>query len=357
MKYDTSGLEFDLKTQRFLKNRWETKIGQKVRVRLIEGIKRNAEIRGILDEYVLEHPDNSDPYGHPYYPEDEMEEGRFWVLSQDDLRGISFQAEDFKNTRSLEKKALNYADFFGVIMNGANLFNCDLTRANFRKCNMDNVALTYGGHATYFEDCSLQNANFTRAGFIDCVFHKTNLKGVCWQDCYIDNLYLDNETQIDKTLQSSTNNYEDLSDLYRKFRLAYDNAEIWDKYDWYLLQEKTAYRKHILFKREKIDWLKDWFIGAFFAYGLKPSRILFIALLITFVFSVFYWLVGEPSGKDCFLNALYFSITTFSTLGYGDYTYKDGPEWLSITSALQAWIGAAFIASFVTTLMRKLLRR
>ncbi len=63
---------FDLETQRFLVNRWETPTGEHVRDQIISGIKDSVELRSILDRYVLQHPDNVDPYGYPVYPKSEM---------------------------------------------------------------------------------------------------------------------------------------------------------------------------------------------------------------------------------------------------------------------------------------------
>ena len=36
---DKESVKLDLKTQRFIKNRWNTKLGRKVREEIIEGIK------------------------------------------------------------------------------------------------------------------------------------------------------------------------------------------------------------------------------------------------------------------------------------------------------------------------------
>tara|TARA_R110002012_G_C11532982_1_gene600686 strand:+ start:845 stop:1024 length:180 start_codon:yes stop_codon:yes gene_type:complete len=58
---DTEGFTFDLVTQRFIKNRWETDLGQRVLREVIDGVKNGVEIRAILDSYVLEHPENQDP--------------------------------------------------------------------------------------------------------------------------------------------------------------------------------------------------------------------------------------------------------------------------------------------------------
>ena len=85
---DRDGFKFDLETQRFLVNRWQTGIGKRVRDEIISGIKASVEIRGILDEYVLEHPENIEPYGYPMYPKNVIEDSAFWVLTSDDLRGI-----------------------------------------------------------------------------------------------------------------------------------------------------------------------------------------------------------------------------------------------------------------------------
>jgi hypothetical protein len=60
-RFDTQDSEFDIEVQRFLVNRWETPIGQVVRERVIDGIKNSVEIRAILDDYILDHPENGEP--------------------------------------------------------------------------------------------------------------------------------------------------------------------------------------------------------------------------------------------------------------------------------------------------------
>ena len=70
MRFDVSGHEFDLRVQRFLVERWETTVGTHVRDRIIEGLKGGVEVRAILDNYILNHPDNSESYGYPVYPYD-----------------------------------------------------------------------------------------------------------------------------------------------------------------------------------------------------------------------------------------------------------------------------------------------
>ena len=49
---DKEGFRFDLITQRFLEQRWETPLGSKVLDEIIEGIQDSVEIRGISDRHM-----------------------------------------------------------------------------------------------------------------------------------------------------------------------------------------------------------------------------------------------------------------------------------------------------------------
>src|SRR5713226_3856289 len=99
----SEGFKFDLLTQRFIEKRWETPIGQEVLKEVVEGLKESVEIRCILDRYVLDHEANVAPYSHPHYPPDAMQPGSFWVLTQDDLRGVRVYNEKLAGCPSLEK--------------------------------------------------------------------------------------------------------------------------------------------------------------------------------------------------------------------------------------------------------------
>jgi len=117
--YEREGFKFDLLTQRFIENRWNTEIGRKVLEEVIWGLQNSVMIRAILDDYVLDHPENVEPYSHPIYPEDAMKKDSFWVLTVDDLRGIHISSEDFTDSPSFEKRSLSYARFYNCKFNNA----------------------------------------------------------------------------------------------------------------------------------------------------------------------------------------------------------------------------------------------
>ena len=58
-------------------------------------------------------------------------------------------------------------------------------------------------------------------------------------------------------------------------------------------------------------------------------------------------------GKTSFLDALYFSVVTFTTLGYGDY---HAIGYMRYIAAAEAFIGAALTALFTVIVARNIIR-
>jgi hypothetical protein len=101
----------------------------------------------------------------------------------------------------------------------------------------------------------------------------------------------------------------------------------------------------------------EFFLGRLlFGYGEKPLRPLgagvFVIVLCAVVFCIFNGLDGKTN--CCSIgNAFYFSIVTFTTLGYGDITAIPNMRWLAATEAI---LGAALMSLFIVALARKFSR-
>jgi len=78
------------------------------------------------------------------------------------------------------------------------------------------------------------------------------------------------------------------------------------------------------------------------------------------MFSFLYLYFGTPTYKtisiSAILESIYFSFSTFATLGFGDVVYSVNHPILRILSSLEAWAGAIFTSLFVVVLARKIFR-
>lgn len=366
---DREGFTFDLVTQRFLINRWNTELGKRVLEDVLQGLKNGVDVRAILDDYVLEHPENQDPYGHPYFPTSEMEEGSFWVLTHDDLRGIRVYHETFPKNSSFTVKSLNYARFFGCNFSGTNMERTELSMAIFEKCNLENVCFAGGGgYGTRFIDSNLKNVCYWNSGLIDGDISGSDLRGIYLEDAKLENLTVNYSTKLDLELSLKWKTRSmpavQIADHLKAFRVAYEKAEIWHNVDQYLNLERAANRKYILYPNLKMKfsvngcyrWLSDLLWGYGTGYGTKPSRLIFSGIIVSTLYSILFYVAGNPGESQEFVSSLYFSFTTFATLGYGDLSY--GPErWvMRLISTSEAWVGAVLIAAYVAVLGRKVIR-
>ncbi|MBN3040270.1 MAG: hypothetical protein JW867_04010 [Candidatus Omnitrophica bacterium] len=107
--------------------------------------------------------------------------------------------------------------------------------------------------------------------------------------------------------------------------------------------------------------LYSWFILTFsyiiWGHGERPHKTFFSGLLIILLFSFFYMSCHLSDSQKVFspdfFDSLYFSVVTFTTVGYGDFV----PVGIAkIGSTLESLAGLFIIPLFVISLSRKYLR-
>lgn len=126
-------------------------------------------------------------------------------------------------------------------------------------------------------------------------------------------------------------------------------------------EDYCAYRLFNLHRRNSNVFFR-WVYKRLFGYMLLPSRVLLTAAGIIAAFSVLYSLLPSEGlfldnkaiewPRD-FLTSIYFSVVTFTTLGYGDI-HPVGA--LRILSIIESLLGPFFVAMFTVALGRKILR-
>ena len=150
---------------------------------------------------------------------------------------------------------------------------------------------------------------------------------------------------------------------------------------WALKKEKDMERKSNCHFKSLHKWLWSCFLNVIYGYGEKPWNVILSAGILIFAFALFFSLIGignpeiielkgiavhQNSGNIVDLaskgllknnvirnypDSLYFSLITFTTLGYGDFRPLEGLE--RILAGSEAFIGAFMMALFVYTFARR----
>jgi hypothetical protein len=109
------------------------------------------------------------------------------------------------------------------------------------------------------------------------------------------------------------------------------------------------------------------FLNLTCGYGVKPLRSLAVAGVLILIFTLCYFIpyffnvksLVYRQGKDdidneknekwyhCLYNSFYFSVMTFTTVGYGDYSPKRIFKFVAMTEGIFGWLTMAL---FLVTL-------
>ena len=281
--------------------------------------------------------------------------------------GVDFRGATFNGRTTFLK-----ANFDGIINFTTSRF---MKGAFFRKSvferNPHFIATRFGGEAYFRRACFKEGADFRRAKFTD----ETDFSAI------------KSDGEVVFTLPSNDEEYAALPPFLERpeygasaYRLAKQTAQDQGNYRkasnyHYAEQCAIEYAKRHSFKLKpyhKDFWLYDnpkqfisnWFEFLFyrllFGYGEKPHRILVAWIVVIISFTFLYWVSGGVVLQDInlersngFFNCLYFSVVTFTTLGYGDF-HPVG--WSRIFAGIEALSGAILMALFVVALTRKYMR-
>lgn len=250
--------------------------------------------------------------------------------------------------------------------NGYDVSGSDFYRANLKNAHLFNLV---------FKDGSLMKANLDGANLHCCDLEHTNLLGIKIDGARIDNIHIGSNLQQEEDgrkaeregdLATALDNFEQSEEIYRTLRTTAEQQGLFDLSGKF--SHKELIMRRLQFPKYSGHRITSKFVDLFCGYGEKPLNVISFSLSLILFCSICYFSLGvmyngeltvldsqNTFGQNvqAFVSCLYFSVVTFTTLGYGDIT----PVGLSrIVAALEAFCGSFSLALFVVVFVKKMIR-
>jgi hypothetical protein len=279
-----------------------------------------------------------------------------------DLRGAPLAGFDFRVP--IQEDDEGFTEEIAILSNihfeGANLKHCGFQDGKIHDCFFEDTELDHSN----FKGASLNNCNFQGADcqgmeihgakLISCDFLDANIK-----DMSTASTILDQKTTFGRVLKSEKEgSYHFASIEYKQIKEMYKNSSLHQEADGYHYKEMVAKRK-IASVKSPTRWLNYIFGDLLCKYGTSFTRVLMASIIVIMLCAVLYTtnnsllFHNEPIKEANFLNSTYFSIVTFTTLGYGDYHAIGLMRFLA---AAESFMGAALMALFTVIVARTIIR-
>ncbi|WP_099211172.1 pentapeptide repeat-containing protein [Thermococcus henrietii] len=292
---------------------------------------------------------------------------------------------------NLEWASLVGVDLSSAKLDGANLTNADIRNADLTGANLDEATLSFAN----LEGTSLIRASLNGAELYGASLNGTNLLGADFRGARLYGAEFDGAKNVEHAIFDDIAVEEKEGDEFRKkkdFERAYDS---YSKALEVYLDLKRIFRTKGLYDRASVYSVGEWRVrgklqliasrvqnhsstrflpltgggklgvvegtlryvtnrlyGITSLYGESPLRVLLTTVTIILAYALIFCVSGTirvGSPRDC----LYFSIVTFTTVGYGDITPVPSHRLLA---ASEAFIGAFMLSFFVVVMSRKLIR-
>ena len=317
-----------------------------------------------------------------------------WDWSEADLSGWNLEGLKLSNKGNIAN--LQNANFSRANLENINLASANLEKAYFGGTNLKNAILRGSDlkdaylrgaileNATLHKSClqgadmigaNLQNAKLWSSNLTGAKLQNSNLRNAEFNEKTIllnVNLYqskIDNSTlkfanvNLDKiVMQEKNKEYNKAKEVYRNLKNYFKQEGQYDISGKYYYRERLMETECNREEKKYLHWIFDMLLKFITGYGERPQNILMwwfgIIFGYAFIYDVFNGIYNGiayniASYNPNFFEALYFSIVTFTTLGFGDFAPK---PLFQLFASLEALFGAIFIALFIFVFARKMSR-
>jgi uncharacterized protein YjbI with pentapeptide repeats len=233
--------------------------------------------------------------------------------------------------------------FDGAVMEAGTFEDAELRHVTFRDVDLSNV-LTTGAS---LEEAYLSQARWGRPEW-----------GPFGKKVHVREEAMADEGPTVETLRRA-------EAAHRNLKESYKNEGDYETAGEFFIREMAIKRRTSWRERKYAYWFMGNVISGLCGYGERPTRVIFWWFAFTFSFALVYFagqLIEYSDGATQidyttlggFLTCMYFSVVTFTTLGFGDISpVTDAGR---AVASVEAFTGAFMIALFVLVFGRKMIR-
>lgn len=278
----------------------------------------------------------------------------------------------------LEQKTRNQESMEGYELSGANLEDAYLMEANLSYATLTRVNLK-DGHlfGINLRGARLFKASLEHANLKDSILEGADLLGINLDNTDLDRVkwghrnFLRNHLEAQKLKDQGDKlgaraKYLESAEIYRSIRKRYEASGASDIAGEFFHLEMVMKRNLMPLFSVPRFWSK--LVDLSCGYGELPYRVIGSSITFIILNALIFCIFGMTSGGETYVfnqnlnlignltifgNALYYSVVSFTTLGYGDFTPI---SWSKPFAALEAFVGAFMIALFVLAFVKKMTR-
>lgn len=241
------------------------------------------------------------------------------------------------------------ADFYRANLKDAHFFGLDLRGSSMMKARLIGANL----HCAKLDGCNLLGADLARA----------KLENIEW------GVHLKQELEAKRALRKRDKKHslqlcQEAEEVCRNIRKQCEKQGLFEMAGDFFKRE-MRYRRYQMPRfssKRVISKLVDLFCG----YGEDPVRVVGFSIFLIVVCALAYFFLDTTGAHPIyegvtgwqfylleFLNSLYFSVVTFTTLGYGDISPVGMARFIA---ACEAFLGSFTMALFVVVFVKKMTR-
>ena len=269
-----------------------------------------------------------------------------FYLTRANLEGVNLVCHGQKEGYSLIR-----SDLYRANLRGAHLFHIDLSESSLMKADC--------------REANLHFANLERVNLLGARFEGAKIENIQWGRQLMHE-EKGAEARKEKRHEEANDFFEQAEEICRNLRKVSELQGLFELAGHFFYEEMIMRR----YQMPKYSWQRaiSKLVDVFCGYGERPLRVILFSLCFILICGITYYFLGiGDSGSvlafnaqhdalenaKTFLKTLYFSVVTFTTLGYGDLV-PIGPS--RVVAAIEAFAGSFTLALFVVVFVKKMTR-